>query len=78
MAKDDELEKYRTGPPADETAWQKMHRAADRADQTWLVSKPIVAVVGNWRALAVIMAIVLYLNNPKIIAALRVLAGEGQ
>ena len=74
---DDDLDIHRREPPETETEWQRLHRAAYRADQTWLISRPIVAVVTNWRALAIIAAVLVWVNKPEIVGAIQVLLGKG-
>lgn len=55
---------------------QKARLTQDRMEQAWPILGPFVAAVSNWRAWVVIIAVVLWLNNPKIIAALAALAGR--
>lgn len=64
--KDDEL------TPEDR---QKLRLTHNRMDQAWPIIGPIVAAVSNWKAWVAILAFVIWINNPKIIAALSVLTG---
>lgn len=58
---------------------KKMRLSHERVGLIWPIIRPIHAVVSNWKALALVVATVIYLNRPEIISALRVLAGaEGQ
>lgn len=75
MATDDDLNIHRSEAPRDEDEWRRIHRAAWRADQTWPISKPIVAVFSNWRAICVVVVAIAWLNKPEIVAALTTLAG---
>lgn len=67
------------GPFDDPAERAKMRLSHERVGLIWPIVRPIHAVVTNWKALALVVGIVAYLNRPEIIAALRVLAGvEGQ
>lgn len=55
--------------------WRAIRSGVDKAHKAWTIVGPIHAVVANWKALILILAVVLYLNRPGIIEALRVLAG---
>ena len=72
---DDDLGIHHKEPPDTPESWQRLHRAAWRADQTWLISRPIVAVVSNWKALAAIVVILAWINRPEIIAAIKTIVG---
>ena len=65
-------------PPKTPDEWRAIRSGVDKAHKSWVIVGPIHAVVTNWRALALILAIVLYLNRPDIVAALRVLTGRGE
>jgi hypothetical protein len=66
----------RTTPPTKEE-WPELWDAIEKADKAWLIIGPIHAVVTNWRALLIVAIVVLWLNNPKILEALRVITGQG-
>lgn len=55
--------------------WRTIRSGVDKAHKTWVIIGPIHAVVNNWKALVLVVAVVIYLNRPDIISALRVLAG---
>ena len=74
MAQDD-LDIHRNDPFDDEAERQSLRRAAYRADQTWLISRPIVAIVSNWKALVIALVVIAWLNRPEIMEALQVIAG---
>ena len=57
---------------------QRIRTSADRADKTWLIIGPLHAVVSNWRALAVILALIAWFNRPEIANAVAVLIGAGK
>lgn len=67
----------RTTPPTKEE-WAEIWPAIEKADKAWLIIGPIHAVVTNWKALLIVAIVVLWLNNPKILEALRVITGQGQ
>lgn len=75
MAADDDLNIHKGEAPKDEDEWRRIHRAAWRADQTWPISKPVVAVFSNWKAIIFVMVAIAWLNKPEIVAALTVLTG---
>ena len=64
-------------PPTTPSEWRVIRDGVDKAHKSWVITGPIHAVVTNWKALALVMAVVVYLNRPDIIAALSVLAGAG-
>ena len=67
----------RTTPPTKEE-WPAIWANLEKAEKAWLIIAPIHAVVTNWRALLIVAIVVLWLNNPKILDALRVITGQGQ
>lgn len=74
----DEDDLINSHPFDDPQERQRIRVSADKADKTWTVIGPIHAVVSNWKALAVILAILTWVNKPEIIAALTALAGGGK
>ena len=75
MAADEDLKIHRNEPPHEGEDWQRLHRAAWRADQTWLISRPIVAIASNWKALVGLGILIAWANRPDIMAAFQVLMG---
>jgi len=75
---DDPKEYGRTTPPKGPDEWAAVWAAVEKAEKSWLITGPIHAVVTNWRALLVIGVVVLWINNPRIRAALEVITGQGQ
>lgn len=67
----------RTTPPTKEE-WPLVWDAVEKARKTWLISGPIYAVVTNWRALLIVAVVVLWINNPKLLAFLESITGQGQ
>ena len=71
-------------PPDDRTRaphekeWPSVWEALERANKTWVITAPIVAIVSNWRAIAVVAAITLALNGQQILAILEAYLGKGQ
>lgn len=61
--------------PPEEEEWPRIWRAVERSELAWIIVGPIHAVVSNWKALVVIAGVVVWLNSPKIIAALTALLG---
>jgi hypothetical protein len=61
---DKDLDLYKEGPP---DTWQRVHRAVDRSERSWPVTGPVVAVVSNWRAWGVMLAIFTFIRGPEII-----------
>ena len=76
MGGDDKRFQRSTPPTKDE--WADIWDAVEKANKAWLIIGPIHAVVTNWRALLIVAVVVLWLNNPKILEALRVVTGQGQ
>ena len=71
MGDDDDISTRKNAP--DQKEWPTVWRAVDRANKSWLITGPIHAVVTNWKALGVIGVLVLWLNSPKVIAAVAAL-----
>lgn len=69
--------KSRRETPPEEREWADIWEAIDRSNMAWIIVGPIHAVVSNWKALAAIAAVVVWLNNDKIISALSTLVGVG-
>ena len=55
--------------------WRAIRAGVDKAHKAWVIVGPVHAVVVNWKALMIVLALVIYINRPEIIAALRALAG---
>lgn len=70
-----DLRPDRETPPEDHE-WPGIWRALDRANKSWIVTGPIHAAVTNWKAFAIIMGIVVWINRPEIVAAIRTLSGS--
>lgn len=64
----------RTTPPEDDE-WSYIWAAAEKAHLSWIVTGPLVAVVSNWKAWAVAVAIYVFIRSPDILAALDTLTG---
>ena len=71
----DDLKPGRSTPPEDHE-WGGIWKALDRANKSWIVTGPIYAAVTNWKAFAIIVGIVVWLNRPEIVAAIRTLSGS--
>lgn len=76
MADDDK--RYGRKEPPEEHEWQYIWRSLEKSDKGWIITGPIYAVVSNWKALAVIVVIIAWLNQPKIIALISEIAGMAQ
>ena len=66
--------KYKDGPLSEEEL-QRARLTQERMDQAWPILGPVVAAVSNWKAWVAIVLMIVWLNNPKIIAALATLTG---
>ena len=74
MAKDDD--KTTRGSPAEnDDDWRAIWRAVEHSSKMWWLVGPVHAIASNWKAIAVVIAIVAWLSRDDIRAALRVLAG---
>jgi len=47
---------------------QKARLTIDQMQKIWPIFGPIVAVVTNFKALVIILAVILWFQNPKIVA----------
>jgi len=63
----------RKTPPEDEKDWAYIWTAVDRANKSWIVTGPIHSIVVNWKAYVVIAGVIIAINSPKIIEALKML-----
>ncbi len=75
---DEDLHRYRKVSPESEEEWQRLHRAADRADKAWIVNAPLVAFAVNWKAWVFAIAMLALLRRTEVIAVLDMLAGTSK
>lgn len=71
---DDDVTARKT-PPVDEKEWAYLWRGAHRANISWPIVGPIYAFVVNWKAWAIGLAFLLWINRPEVLAALTTLMG---
>jgi hypothetical protein len=65
----------RKTPPESSDEWAFLWRGAERANEAWIVTGPVVAVIRNWKAWAIGLAFFLWINRPDILAALTTIMG---
>jgi hypothetical protein len=65
----------RKEPPENSEEWAYIWRGAARANEGWVIIGPIVAAVKNWKAWALALAFVLWINQPDILGALKTIVG---
>lgn len=75
---DDDWKHFPKGAPESEEEWQKLHRAVYRADRTWIVTGPQVALVTNWRAWVFAISLFALLRRSEVIALLDMISGAGK
>jgi hypothetical protein len=78
VGKDEDEIAAKDAAPETPDEWRTIRSGVDKSHKAWVIVGPIHAVVMNWKALAIVVAVVLYLNRPDIIASLRTLAGLGK
>lgn len=66
---DDDLHIHKDEPPENPQDWQRVHRAVHRTEVTWPLLGPVYAVLSNWKAIAIGLAFIVAINNPKLINA---------
>ena len=71
-----EKDPFRRKDPPEEHEWQRIWKAVERSEMSWLVVGPIHAVVSNWKALLVIAGAIVWINSPEIVAALATILGN--
>jgi hypothetical protein len=76
MAGDEHDLQRRTTPPTKEE-WPRVWDAVEKAHKGWPIISPFHAVVTNWRALLIVAVVVLWINNPKLLAFLESITGNG-
>lgn len=64
--------------PPDDDEWPGVWAALEKAEKGWLITGPVHAVVSNWKAIAVVLAVIAWFSKPEIIAAFRIIVGGGQ
>lgn len=74
MADEDDPSKRSTAPK-NASDWSYLWDGASKGRQAWPVTGPIIAVVRNWKALAVVGVLVVWFNRPEIISAISTLLG---
>lgn len=70
----DDPKTVRNTPPKDDE-WPSIWSAIDKAHKGWVVVGPIWAVVSNWKALSVVVGVVLWFNRGGVIEILLALSG---
>lgn len=78
MGKDEDGIAENRDSPTTPEEWRVIRSGVDKAHKAWVIVGPIHAVVVNWKALAVVVSIVVYLNRPDIIAAIQAFSGAGK
>lgn len=64
--------------PPDDDEWGDIWPAIKFASEAQPVLGPIVAIGKNWRAALAIIAFVIWINSPEVVAALKTLIGAGK
>ncbi len=75
MGDDKENPADRTTAPKGPEEWRFIWRGAERANRAGPIIDPIYAVVSNWRAIAIVVIVILWLNKPEILTALQTIFG---
>lgn len=78
MGKDEDAISKASDPPATPDEWRVIRDGVDKAHKGWIIIGPFYAVVTNWKAILIVLGVILYINQPDIIAALRVLMEGGK
>jgi len=65
----DDLETGRQTPP-EPHEWGGIWKSLDKANKSWVISAPFHAVVTNWKAICIIVAVVGFIKGDEIIVAL--------
>ena len=65
-------------PPKTAEEWRVIRAGVDKSHKAWVIVGPIHAVVTNWKALAIVAAVVVWINRPDIVTALQLLTGAGK
>ena len=72
---DEDLHTYRKAPPDTDEDWQRLHRAMDRADRSWIVTGPMSAFAVTWKAWVFALSLMLILRRTEVDALLDMMAG---
>lgn len=78
MGKDEDGIAENKDAPTTPEEWRVIRSGSDKAHKSWVIVGPIYAVVVNWKALAIVASIVVYLNRPDIIAAIQAFSRAGK
>lgn len=77
MSDEDDLTTRRSAAETPED-WAHVWGAADKAHKAWVVVGPIWAVVSNWKAIAGLVAFVLWVNYEGVLRVLAQIAEAWQ
>ena len=72
--KDDDVTARKT-PPESAEEWAYLWRGAHRANVSWPIVGPIYAFGANWKAWAIGIVFLLWINRPEVLAALSLMVG---
>ncbi len=72
---DDDLRHFPKTPPESDEEWQRLHRAGYRSDQSWTVTRPVVALVKNWKAWTILVAVMAALKAGDTQALIEAISG---
>lgn len=65
----------RTRPPNDDE-WPYVWDAVEKQRKLWPILAPVVAILGNIRALLAVLSIIFILNGPRILQLLQDFVGK--
>lgn len=72
MSDDEKIKGWPAEPPED---FSRMHRAIDRIDRSWVILGPMDAIVSNWKAWAMAVAVYGFFRGSEVVAFLDGLVG---
>ena len=78
MGKDEDTIAASHEPPKTGEEWRVIRDGVDKSHKAWMIVGPFHAVVTNWKALAIVVFIIAWANNPKILAAIALITGVPQ
>ena len=73
----DDDKRYQRTTPAKQEDWPYIWDGLSKAQKLWKVGGWAYAILENWKAWAIAAAILVWVQNEKILAALRTLTGIG-
>lgn len=78
MGKDEDTIAASHEPPKTGEEWRVIRDGVDKSHKAWVIVGPFHAVATNWKAILVVVSIIVWMNSPKFLAAIAIFSGAPQ